>query len=141
MIGQSNQDEQIESTDNMICRGTSSDNVSNLTQVNYPQVDVHTLGENILDKVWSEVDNVLTSVEIRVQDAVLTAIENSVIPRVELTMKSTNAPSGRSGAGNILELEQRDFLGKIEGLRMATSSRINSQTDLNRIDEILVILP
>ena len=32
-----------------------------------------------LRKVQSEVDNVLTSVETRVQDAVLTAIENLVI--------------------------------------------------------------
>ena len=45
MIGQSNQDEQIESTDNMICRGTSSDNMSNPTQFNHPQVDVHTIEE------------------------------------------------------------------------------------------------
>ena len=38
MIGQSNQIEQIESIDNMICRGTSSDIISNATHVNYPQV-------------------------------------------------------------------------------------------------------
>ena len=70
----------------MICRGTSSDNVSNLTQVNYPQVDVHTLEENIFSKVRSEPDNVLTSVKTRVKDAVMTEIENLVIPRVELAM-------------------------------------------------------
>ena len=34
MIGQSNQAEQTESRDNMICRGTSSDNASNPTQIN-----------------------------------------------------------------------------------------------------------
>ena len=79
MIGQNNQDEQIKSGDNMICRGTSSDNTSNPTQVNYSQVDVHTLEENIVSKVRSEVDNVMTSVKTRVQDKVLTATENSVI--------------------------------------------------------------
>ena len=75
MIGQSNQDEQVQNRDNMIFRGTSSDIISNPTEINYPQVDVHTLEENIVRKRRSEVDNVLTSVETRVQDAILTAIE------------------------------------------------------------------
>ena len=43
LIGQSNHDEKMESRDNMICRGTSSDKISNPTQVKYPQIDVHTL--------------------------------------------------------------------------------------------------
>ena len=37
--------------------------------------------------------------------------------------------------GNVLELDQRDFLGIIESLRMTASSRINSHTGINRIDE------
>ena len=68
MIGQSNQDEQTESRDSMVCRGISSDNTSNPTQVNCPQVDVHTLEENLVSKVRSELDNVMTSVETVVQD-------------------------------------------------------------------------
>ena len=92
MIGQNNQDEQIESRDNIICRGTSSANVSNATQVNYPQVDLHTLDEDIVSKIRSEVDNVMTSVETGVQDAVLTVIENLVTPRGKLAIKLANAP-------------------------------------------------
>ena len=91
MIGESNQYEQTESKVRMVCRAISSDNTSNPTQVKYPQVDVHTLEENILSKVRSEVDNVMTSVQTRVQDAVLIAIDNLVIPGVELAMKSANA--------------------------------------------------
>ena len=135
MIGQSNQDEETESRDNVTCRGSSSDNISNPTQVNYPQVDVHTLEEIIVSKVRGEVDNVMTSVETIVQHAVLTAIEILVIPIVELAMMSANALSGRSVHGNVLEPDQRDFLGNIEGLRMTGSSRMYSHTDLNRIDE------
>ena len=96
---------------------------------------MRTLEENIVGKVRSEVDNVLTSVETRDQDAVLTAIENLVIPKLELAMKSANALSERSVDCNVLEPDKRDFLGNIEGLRMTASSRINSLTDLNRIDE------
>ena len=77
----------------------------------------------------------MTSFEVRVQDLVFTAIENLVIPRVELAMKSANASSGRIVDGNVLELDQRDFSGNFEGLRLTASSRINSRTDLNRFDE------
>ena len=80
-------------------------------------------------------DNVMTSVEAGVQDAVLTTIENLVIPRVEVAMKSSIAPSERSVGGNVIEPDQRDFLGNTEGLQMTVSSRINSHKDLNRIDE------
>ena len=92
MVEQNNQDEPIESRDIMTCRGTCSANVSNATQVNYPQVDVHTLDETIVSKTGSEVYNVLTSVETGVQDAVLTAIENLLTPREELAIKLANAP-------------------------------------------------
>ena len=109
MTGQSNQDEQIENAENMICRGTSSPNVSNSAQVNYLQVDVLTLEKNIVSKIRSEVDDVLTSVETRAQDAVLTATENLVIPGVELATKSNNAPQRRRIDGNVLEPDERDF--------------------------------
>ena len=70
MIGKSNHDVQKENRDSVTYRGTSSDNTNNVTQVNYPQVDMHTLEENIVSKVRSEVDNVMTTVKTRVQDAV-----------------------------------------------------------------------
>ena len=129
MIGQSNQDEQAESRDCMIYRGTSSDNTNNPTQVNYPQVDMHTLEKNIVSKIRSDKNNVMTTVEIRVQDAVLTEIEILVIPRVELAMKLANASSGRRVDGNVLEPDQRDFSGNIEGLQMTASIRIHAHTD------------
>ena len=135
MIEQSNRDEQIENRGNMLCKETSSDNASDPAQITYPQVDVHTLEEIFVSKVRSEVDNVMTSVETRVQDAVLTTTEMLVIPERELAMKSANAHPERSVDGNVLEPGQRDNLGKIKGLRMTAPIRINSHRDLNRIDE------
>ena len=83
----------------MIFRDNPSDNAGNPTQINYPPVDVHTLQENNLSKVRSVVDNVMTSVETRIYDAVLTAIESLLIPRVESGMRSSNALSERSLSG------------------------------------------
>ena len=71
MTGQSNHDVYSKNIDSVTHRGTSSDNTSGLTQVNYPQVDVHTLEENIV-KVRNEVDNVMTTLATRIQDAALT---------------------------------------------------------------------
>ena len=119
----------------MANRGISLDNTNNTTEINYPQVDMHTLEEHIVSKVRSEVDSVITTVETRIQDAVLTAIESLVIPSVELAMKSASAFSGQSLDGNVLKLDQRDFSGNVQGLQMTASSRLNSHTDLNKIDE------
>ena len=66
--------------------------------------------KNVVQKLQSEVDYKMTSVETRIQDAVLTEIESLVIPTVELAMKS----AGRSVDGNVLEFDQRGFLGNIE---------------------------
>ena len=77
----------------------------------------------------------MTTIETRVQDAVLTTIEILVIPRVKLAMKLTNASSGWSADGNVLDPNQRDFLGNVEGLQMTASSRKDSRTDVNMIDE------
>ena len=112
MVGQSNQEEQTESRDNTLRRGTSPGNASELAQIKYPQVDVHTLEENIVSKVLSDVDIVMISVEISVQDAVWTAIEFLVIPRVELAVKSANAHSERTVDVNVVEPDQMDFLEK-----------------------------
>ena len=85
---------------------------------------MHTFEESTASKVRSEVVNVMTLVETRDRDVVLTAKENLVIPKVQLAMKTANASSGRSVDGNVLELDQKDFSGNIEGLQVTTSSRI-----------------
>ena len=114
MMRQSNQDEQLESRGNMVCIGIFSDNISNPTQINSPQVDVQTFGENTVSEVQNELDTMSTSVKTRVQGAVLAAIESLVIPKVDLAKKSANVPSERSVDGNVLESEHMDFQGKIE---------------------------
>ena len=60
----------------------------------------------------------MISIETRVQDALLTAIEFLVSPRVELAMKSANASSGQRVDGNVLEPDQMDFSGGTDGLQL-----------------------
>ena len=43
---------------------------------------------NIADNIGKDVDNAVMAVENRVHDAILTAMDNVVIPRVEMTVRS-----------------------------------------------------
>ena len=80
LIGRSNHGFQTESEVNVGDKGISLENTINPTQVNYPQIDLHTLEENIVRKVRSKVDCLMTTVETRVEEAVSTALESLVIP-------------------------------------------------------------
>ena len=73
MIRQSNHETQIESRTNVAHRDGFRIDTNDPAQVNSTQVDIHTPEKNIVSKVRSEVDSVMTAVETRVQDAVLTA--------------------------------------------------------------------
>ena len=117
-IGHSNHSFRTEGRDNMTSGGKNLDNTNDATQGNYPYANVHTLEENIVSKVRSEVHSVMSAVDTKIQDAVMTAVENLVIPRVEMAIKSANASSGRSLDGNVLEPDQREPLQNVRGIQM-----------------------
>ena len=54
---------------------------------------MHTLEKSIANKVRNVVGIVMTTIGIGVQDTILTEMENSVIPKVELAIKSVIASS------------------------------------------------
>ena len=104
LIEQSIQDVQAQCRDSMTYGSASSDNTSKSTQGIYPQKDLHKLEENIVGKVRSEVNKVTTTVETRVQNAVMRLMEIIVTPRVELTMKAANTSPVWSFDDTVLEL-------------------------------------
>ena len=77
----------------------------------------------------------MATAEPIVHDGILTAMESLVIMWLELAIKSVNASSGLDPENFVFDSSQRDSSGNMEGLQMTASSRINSNTDLNRIDE------
>ena len=95
ITGPSNHETRTGSRGNAADGNISLNNASSPNQVSDPQVDMHTLEKDTISKVLSEVDIMMTAVETRVQDAVLTAKENLLIPRVEAAMMSIIASSGR----------------------------------------------
>ena len=109
MVGQCNHEAQFESRANTVDRNTSLNDTNDPTQVNSPLVVMHTLEKNIFSKVRIEVDSVMTTVETRVQDAVLPAVENLVIPMVKLAIKLVNASSGHGVDSSALDPDQKVF--------------------------------
>ena len=135
MIEQKNHGAQSKNRANTVGRNTSLNDTNNLTKIISPQTDMHTIEKNIVSKVRSEVASAMTTVETRVQDKVMTAMEKMVNLRVEIATNSVNTSSGRGVGIVALEPDQRELSGNFEGLQMTTSSKINSYTDLNIIDE------
>ena len=127
MLGQNNHEARTENRVNIVDGIISLNNANKPTQADGPQVDVHALEIDVISKVRSEVDSLMTMVETIVQDAALTAIKNLVVPRVELAMKSVNTSSGL-GLGNfVLDPDWGELSGNVEGLQMTASNKINTQ--------------
>ena len=126
---------QIENDTNKISEKAASDRTKHLIPVNSSQVGVQWLEVNFSDRMRSDVNNVVATVVTRVLDAVLTAMDSLIIPKLELAMKLVKALSRRGPASLLFELDQRDFSANLEGFQMTASSKLNENTDINRIDE------
>ena len=90
---------------------TGSDS-SNNAAVNVNTVNVKTLERCFNERIDREMNNIVDTVEDRIQNAILTAIENIVAPKIELAIRSLNASSGRdvtSGTANSERGEQAGF--------------------------------
>ena len=75
MIGQNFYQAHVGSKTEVVDMGDSSNNMTDPVQINSPNFEEHTLEENIVSKVRSELNKKMAKVETRFQDAVSTAIE------------------------------------------------------------------
>ena len=76
-------------------RDVTVSNSSNNTAVNESAINVETLERCFNERIDREMSNIVDTVEDRIQNAILTAIENIVAPKIELAIRSINASSGR----------------------------------------------
>ena len=58
-----------------------------------------------------EMSNIIDTVEDRIQNAILTAIENIVAPKIELAIRSINASSARDATSVSANSERREHVG------------------------------
>ena len=70
--------------------GTSSNNIT----INESAMSVKTLERRFNQRIDRELGNFVDKVQDRIQNAILTAIDNNVAPKIELANRSMNTSSG-----------------------------------------------
>ena len=87
----------------------STSNVSSI--VNENALNVKTLERCFNERIDREMSNIVDTVEERMQNAILTAIDNIVAPKIELAIRSINASSGRDVTSVSANSERREHVG------------------------------
>ena len=79
-------------------------------------------------------NNIIDTVENRIQNAILIAIENIVAPKIDLAIRSKNAPSGQAATSVSVNSERREHVG-INAFFENASGNNNTQGVSNGNDE------
>ena len=87
--------------------GTSSNNIA----IDGSAVNVKTLERCLNERIDMEKSNIVDTVEERIQNAILIAIDNIVAPKIELAIMSINASSGRDATSVTANSERGEHVG------------------------------
>ena len=119
--------------------GTS--NVS--STVNGGVANVKILERCFSGRIDREIPNIVDTVEDRTQNAILTAIDNIIAPKIELAIRSKNASSGRDAASVSVNSERKEQVGFSAPFESASGSndtpgisKVNDETRNNFADEV-----
>ena len=118
--------------------GTS--NVSSIVDEN--ALNVKTLERCFDERIDREMNNIVETVEDRIQNAILTAIDNIVAPKIELAIRSINASSGRDVTSVSINSERREHAGINASFENASennklnATNENDETRQNIHDEV-----
>ena len=119
--------------------GTSSSN----SVVNGNAMNVKSLEKCFNEGIDREMSNIVDTVADRIQNAVLTAIDNIVAPKIELAIRSINASSGRDATSVSANSERRKHVGINTSFENASGnnntlgvSNVDDETRHNIPDEV-----
>ena len=111
--------------------------------VNGNAMSVKSLERCFNERIDREMSNIVDTVEDRIQNAILTAIENIVAPKIELAIRSINASSGRDATSVSTNSERRERVGINASSKNASKnndtldvSNVNDETRHNNTDEL-----
>ena len=111
--------------------------------VNGNVMNVKTLERCFNERIDKEMNNVVDTVEDRIQNAMLTAIDNIVAPKIELAIRSINASSGQDVTSVSANSERREQVGINAPFESASGSKdtlgvskVNDETRHNIADEV-----
>ena len=116
---------------------------SNNTAVIESTVNVKTLERCFNERIDREMNNIVDTVEDRIQNAILTAIDNIVAPKIELAIRSKNASSGRDVTSVTANSERGERVGINASFENASEnnnilrvSNVNDETRQNIPDAV-----
>ena len=119
--------------------GTSSNNIA----INESTMNVKTLERRFNERIDREMSNIVDTVEDRIQNAILTAIDNIVAPKNELAIRSINASSGRNVTSVTANSERGEHVGINASFENASGnnnlqhvSNVNDETRHKIPDEV-----
>ena len=119
--------------------GTCSINIT----TNESTLNVKTLERCFIERIDSEMSSFVDTVEDRIQNAILTAIDNSFAPKIELAIRSINASSGRDVTSVTANSERGEHVGINASFENASGnnnilhvSNVNDETRHNIPDEV-----
>ena len=111
--------------------------------INGNAVSVKSLERCFNERIDREMSNIIDTVEDRIQNAILAAIDNIVAPKIELAIRSINAPSGRDVTSVSANSECREQVGINASFENASGnnntlgvSNVNDETRHNIPDEV-----
>ena len=88
------------------------------------------------DQITRAVSSPVMTVENCKRDVILTAIDNMVIPGVEMAVKSITSSAMHGTSSEVQTPDRWNFLGNIRNTPlMSASSRLDLDNELNRNDE------
>ena len=106
-------------------------------------MSVKTLERCFNERIDREMSNIVDTVEDRLQNAILTAIENIVAPKIDLAIRSINASSGRDATSVSANSERKEHVGINASFENASGnnntlgvSNVNDETRHNIPDEV-----
>ena len=102
--------------------------------VNESTVNVKTLDRCFNERIDREMSNIVDTVEDRIQNAILTAIDKIVAPKIELAIRSINASSGRDVTSVTVNSKRGEHVG-INASSEKASGNNNTLGVSNRNDE------
>ena len=136
----------------VVNEGTNDRDFTVGTSNNDSVVDGNAMSMKTLEKCFNEridreMNNFVDTVEDRIQNAILTAIENIVAPKIELAIRSINASSGRDATSVSGNSERKERIGINASFENASRnndtldvSSVNDETRHNIPDEVSELL-
>ena len=116
---------------------------NNDSVINESTFNVKTLERCFNERIDREMSNIIDTLEDRIQNAILTAIENIVAPKIELAIRSINASSGRDATSVSVNSERWEHVGINAIFENASGnyntlgvSNVNDETRHNNPDEV-----